>query len=628
MTRHYYIVYNPPTPDLMELFGKISHPKELLAFLCDKKAEAIDHNNFSEYLEICPEKQKVGMADTLAMECYALTYVANMIDKYDGRAKIILSDGKRRTPARIIAQQQQAPAAVFISAMSANFPSALAAAWVLNHGKVPVVIGGIHISTSPEDLDIYLRQYAPFPDLITQVVGPADSNIMGNLMQDLASRRLQPAYYGRISLENGVWGSKNILPMEPLKFENLKRIPLLGNFIADRIRINAAAPYLGCPFSCRFCSISTLPKKQRKFIVRDPVDFIDELKSHQQGGINSHNRFFFLLPDNLLLGGKKLVEILDRIISQRLKINFAAQISIDVADDLPLLHKLRRAGATHFFIGFESLDLRNLEHIGKNAALAIRKSGLSAAQYYRKKIKQIQNFGISIHGSFIVGLPYDYFNTLEDNTGAAIADFCIENHIGLQPSVFTDLPGSINHRESQIEGNYLYGKHGTWEYFVALCLSDLTESNRIPVDSLKNSPLLVFYMAYHAISRVGDSRKAIVNALFTLRKSLNYPTCNGRVSFKQRLEDGLWSFAAQLFVSQYKDHAEMLAYSQNGVPGTFERLYNQEKDPTVKKLFAEWVPRFSRRPSNKTAKTKAAFLQKGPAFQPAVVQSSARKHNF
>ena len=172
-------------------------------------------------------------------------------------------------------------------------------------------------------------------------------------------------------------------------------------------------------------------------------------------------------------------------------IRFAAQISVDVGNNAALLRKLRQAGATHFFIGFESLDVRNLAYIGKHIVRDIHDQHLTVADYYRKQLKKIHEFGITVHGSFIFGLPYDYFNSLEDNTGIAVADFCMENHIGLQPCSFTDLPGSINHNESQKAGDYLYGRHGTLDYLVGLCVADLSETNRRPFDSLKNSPLLI-----------------------------------------------------------------------------------------------------------------------------------------
>ena len=69
---------------------------------------------------------------------------------------------------------------------------------------------------------------------------------------------------------------------------------------------------------------------------------------------------------------------------------------------------------------------------------------------YKTAIQKIQSYGISIHGAFIFGLPFDYFNSPDDHTGVEIAQFCRENNIGLQPCSFTDLPGSKNFEESKI----------------------------------------------------------------------------------------------------------------------------------------------------------------------------------
>jgi radical SAM superfamily enzyme YgiQ (UPF0313 family) len=588
----YYIVYGPPIFNLMALFGKISHPKEVLAYMCNMQTDLLNGENYLDYLQFEPRKQKVSMAETLAMECYTLTYLANMIAKRNGQSKIFLSDGKRRTIAQIINAQGQKPAAVFISAMSANFPTAVAAATVLNHGRIPVIIGGIHVSTSPEDVSIYLRKYAPHPNLIAQVIGPADGQNISQILHDLEADDLKETYYGKNSLEDGIWGADNVVSMAPLKFNRLKRIPFIGNVIASKVRVNVAAPYLGCPNSCRFCSISTLPRGQRTFTIRETSDFMSELMDFQKEGINSQTRFFFLLPDNLLLGGKKLEAMLDRIIDQRMNIRFAAQISIDVANNLSLLRKLRQAGATHFFIGFESLDVRNLAYIGKHIVRDIDNKHQTAIDYYRRQLKNIDDFGITVHGSFIFGLPYDYFNSLDDNTGVDIANFCMENHIGLQPCSFTDLPGSINYKESQKEGNYLYGRHGTPDYLVGLCVADLSETNRKPFDSLKNSPLLAPFMAYLAIQRVGAATTAIKNGFYSMAKAFLHPCGQGSPSLLNRLEDGAWAFAMQLSVSQYKDHADLITYTRNGVEGTFQRLYRTEKNPEVRRMLSKAIAPF------------------------------------
>ena len=84
---------------------------------------------------------------------------------------------------------------------------------------------------------------------------------------------------------------------------------------------------------------------------RSPGDFVKELQRLQDGGVNLKNRFFFFLPDNLMLGGNILDEMLDRIIESSLTLNYAVQTSVDIADNEPLLARLRRAGASHFLSG-------------------------------------------------------------------------------------------------------------------------------------------------------------------------------------------------------------------------------------------------------------------------------------
>jgi hypothetical protein len=595
MANPYYILYNPPTFNFMDLFGKCAHPNDLLSFSSGQDADCIDATNYLHYLEHDSAMHRRGMADALAIECYTLDYIGHMIARCGANAKIILADGKRRTLHHIIRTEGDRPSAVFITAMSANFPAAVATALALNHGKVPVIFGGIHVSTCKADVGEFLLKHVPFPQLIAQVHGPADTSNITQILEDLGAGRLKETYTGRCSLEDGIWGYDNVVPLPPHRLELLRKIPLVGNVMVRKVCINTAAPYIGCPFSCRFCSISTLPKGQRSFSVRDPGDFINELKSHQRKGINSRNRFFLFVPDNLLLGAKKLDEILDRMIAERLVINFATQISIEVATQDRLLRKLRQAGATHFFIGFESLDVRNLDYIGKNVLREIKTSGKSVAEYYRRQIRKIQSFGISIHGAFIFGLPYDYFNNMHDHSGVDVARFCIENHIGLQPSVLTDLPGSLNFQESQQSKRYLYGKQGSWEYLVGLCTADLGETNRIPFDALHKSPLLPSYMAYEAIEKVGARRYALKSSVIAMLKAMLRPTRNGAASVKGRLEDGFWAFASQISVSLYKDHTLMLSRTSNGNRGVFERLYSAEQNPQIKKLFGRWVLQFMER---------------------------------
>lgn len=586
-------MYNPLTFNLMDLqVNKETTSVHLISYLTGMDGFKLNTDNYIDYLDLDMQKQRKGMVETFGIESYAALYIGNQMAKYAPDKKIIQVDGKRRTIREVILGEGMKPKAVFITSMSSNFPTAVAVTIILNHAKIPVIIGGIHISTSLNDVNDFIKRYCPYPELVSQVVGPGDTQVISQIVLDLNSENLQEEYEGSMTVEDNVWQPlDNVKYMPPMHITMLNRIPIIGRFLAKKMRIIPIAPFLGCPFSCNFCSISTLPANKRKLTMRSTEDFLDELEYYQKSG-RLDSRFFFFLPDNLLLGGRYLEEILDGIIDRELKVNFAAQISIDVASNDKLLAKLRVAGATHFFIGFETLDIRNLEFIGKHIVKNLKKSGVSVKQYYKTLIQKIQSYGISIHGAFIFGLPFDYFNSLEDNSAMDIARFCVENYIGIQPCSLTELPGSILFNESQQSGDLLYGKQGTIEYLLALCLTDLTETNRIPPDQLDKSPLKVACMAFEAIIFAASTGTALKNALFMMRKSFANPTFRGKRSLKEKIYDSFYSFVSQLIVSLYKDQGEKVAFSNINVKGALERLYDMEKNQDVRKYFCEYVRKF------------------------------------
>jgi hypothetical protein len=595
MGKRYYIVYNPVTYNLMDSLGSCKTPLELLGYISNRNPEELKEETYLDFLDFDPRKEKMGMVETFAIESYAIIYIGNQVARLEPDARVILSDGLRNNIRDLIMANGK-PEAVFISSMSSNFPTSVCTAIVLNVARIPVVIGGIHVSTSGHDVDLFIRKYVPYPEIVSYVRGGGDSDVMGLVMRDLKKGALKPSYTGYKMIEDKVWGRTNVEVMSPMKMNFLRRFPLVGNMMAEKIRINPTAPYLGCPHSCSFCSISSLPKDIRRFTMRSADDFVNEIENIQKGGVTLQNSLFFFLPDNIILGGKRLEEMLDRIIERKPKINYMVQISIEVADNDNLLRKLRLSGASHFFIGFESLDIRSLKAVGKNVAKDIEKSGKSVRDYYSERIRKIQRHGIVIHGAFILGLPYDYFNSIYDNSGHDYGKFCVEHHIGIQATPLSDLPGSRDFIESQAVGRYLFAKNGTMDYLISLVVCDLAEGNRIPPEQLKKSPLIVLHMAYEAINHVGQARSVFRSAFYMMWKSFMYPTINGRRSFLDRINDMFVGFAAPLIVSQYKDHAEKVLSSHSEIRGSIERLYDMEKDPAVKKQFTCYVRGFIKRP--------------------------------
>ncbi len=589
-TGSYYIMYNPSTVDLMGKIGDEGFTApDIVEYLTGKKIESCDERNYDGYLGFDPGLRRRGMLEQLGIESYGSYYIANQISAADPAARVILADDARRTMAEIIRSERCAPSAVFMTTMSSNFPAACAAAMALNRARIPVIIGGIHVSTGPRDIDTYLRAHVPHPGLVSRVIGAGDSAVMKKIVNDVINGSLKPEYRGSAVIENGVWGGPRVIALPRIRPRFIDKLPVAGPVLSRMIDTNVSTPFLGCPFSCSFCSISSIPKKDRKFRARSADDFLAELMANQKNGASFRNRFYFITPDNLLVGGPALVELLDRMIDSPLKINYAAQISIEIADNEKLLRKLRLSGASHFFIGLESLDIRNLEYVGKNIVPRIKKEGTSVDEFYSSRIKRILDQGISVHGAFMFGMPHDYFNSMDDHTGRDIAEFCVRNRIGLQPTCLSYLPGSLDFIEGEKSGGHAYGNPGAMDYFCSLSVADLTESNRRLPETLRGSPLVAFYCVHDAIRRVGSWGNAIRFGYHMAKKSWKSPTAKGLKSLSERATGSFAGMGFQLGVSTYLELYDILAQSTDKVQGTYERLYSRERDPEIKSMFENIV---------------------------------------
>lgn len=412
------------------------------------------------------------------------------------------------------------------------------------------------------------------------------------IVSDIARSKLKKEYHGNIPIEDGAWGCSRVSELPKIRPHFINKVPLAGPILSRMIETNVTTPFLGCPYSCRFCSISSFPREKRRFTSRTPADFSGELLTKQKKGANFKNWFYFISPDNLLVGGKRLYNLLDEMIDSKLAINYAAQISIDVADDERLLKKLRLSGASHFFLGLESLDIRNLEFIGKSILPKIKEEGTTVEEYYASRIKKIHDHGISVHGAFMFGMPYDYFNSLDDHSGIKIAEFCEKNKFGIQPTCLSNLPGSLDFIEGLKNDELNYGNPGSMDYLCSLSIADLTESNRKIPDALFNSPLVAFYTLYDTVTSVSSYFNSLKYGFYMVKSAWKSPKNKGFHSIKERAIDAFAGIGFQLGASTYFELYNELAYSTKWVSGVFERLYKREKNPRIKEIFRKYVQNF------------------------------------
>jgi len=181
----------------------------------------------------------------------------------------------------------------------------------------------------------------------------------------------------------------------------------------------------GCPHDCEFCAASKIYGKKWKH--KSTVQVSREIEEVKKRWKFAQIGF---ADDNLFQNKSFSYELVERF--SDLSFTWYAQSDLSVARDVNFLRKLRKGGCRILFIGFESTNPKNLASINANH--------WKATQYreYRNSIARIQENGIGIYGSFIVGLDYDD-STVFQNTIRFINE---NNLLGAQITILTPLPGS------------------------------------------------------------------------------------------------------------------------------------------------------------------------------------------
>jgi len=308
---------------------------------------------------------------------------------------------------------------VAISSFSAQIKDAYALADRYRAAGVKVVLGGLHVTSLPEE-----------------AMAHADSVVLGEgepawprLLHDLRRGKLQPVY--------DVRGVRFDLADAPMP-----RFDLLDPDQYNRITVQTQR---GCPFRCEFCAASLLISPVYK--VKPVPKVIEEIKRIKE----IWPQPFIELADDNSFANKRHAKDLVRAIARE-DVLWFTETDISVADDDELLQLLSDSGCAQILIGLESPSAAGLGGLE-------RRTDWKAQQQdrYRRAIDRIQGHGITVNGCFVLGL---------DGTGTesfdSVAEFVRTSGLyEVQITFLTPFPGTPLYERLLREGRIL--REGAWE---------------------------------------------------------------------------------------------------------------------------------------------------------------------
>ncbi len=303
--------------------------------------------------------------------------------------------------------------------------------------KAPIVLGGAHVTALPAET---LKRYPSFDygvigegevTLNEFIENMRDSNairnIKGVVWRDESGKIIQNERRALIqdldSLPLPKWdllpNFPNAYPHSPLETKNLPA----ATIITSR----------GCPHHCTFCDRAVFGSNVRHHSAEYTLSMIKQLKKNY--GISN----FMIVDDNFLLSKKKLFQVCDTIINEKIAISWYCLGHIKYMTD-DRLKKIREAGCWIMEVGIESGCDRILKFIKKNNS----KNEIADAVSRAKKA------GIKIKGNFIFGLPTETKESLQETI-----EFAKNIDISLfQQTFMTILPGCELSREADKYGTY------------------------------------------------------------------------------------------------------------------------------------------------------------------------------
>jgi radical SAM superfamily enzyme YgiQ (UPF0313 family) len=295
------------------------------------------------------------------------------------------------------------PQMVGLSAMTFQFDTLLRVARFIRNfdPAIKLAAGGYHVSLMSEELT------GPGADL------PLDFLIRGEgeiTFRELADQLARPRPNCRNILglsyrQAGKWRhnpDRPLLDLAQLPLPHRRARVADGFYVLD-LPMDVAETSRGCPYNCKFCSITQMYGHTFR---RFPLErIIADLEAIRQGG----KKAVFFGDDNITHDVSHFRQVCQAIVAHGLNdLVYSTQVSaVGIAQNPELVADMDRANFRHIFVGFESMVAGDLKGIKKPTSPEIN----------RRAAALLRRHHMAVIAGCIVGYPEDTQESIRENYG-------------------------------------------------------------------------------------------------------------------------------------------------------------------------------------------------------------------